>query len=157
MTGAATKDRRWIEDHIPQQGRMALLDGVLQWSDERLLCRASSHTDLDHPLRSGGRLGPAVAIEYAAQAMAIHAALLAEQAPAEGGKPAVGYLTSARDLQCSVERLDDLPSPLLVRVERLSAADASMLYGFSLHGPNQQCWASGRATVWQPVAQGVAP
>ena len=30
-------DRAWIERHIPHQGRMCLLDEVLEWSTEQIL------------------------------------------------------------------------------------------------------------------------
>lgn len=73
----AVLDRAWIAAHIPHQGSMCLLDAVREWSGEAITCTASSHTDPANPLRADGRLGAANGIEYAAQAMAIHGALLA--------------------------------------------------------------------------------
>ena len=70
-------DRAWIASHIPHQGSMCLLDYVEAWDRERIRCRASSHRAADNPLRAYGRLGAACGIEYAAQAMAVHGALLA--------------------------------------------------------------------------------
>jgi hypothetical protein len=46
----------------------------------------------DNPLRAAGSLGVANAIEYAAQAMAVHGALLG----GSDGAPQAGYLTSVR-------------------------------------------------------------
>jgi predicted hotdog family 3-hydroxylacyl-ACP dehydratase len=91
-------DHAWIARHIPHQGSMCLLDYVEAWDQERIQCRASSHRAADNPLRAYGRLGAACGIEYAAQAMAVHGALLDRRAvPAR-----VGYLVSVRDTQLQV-------------------------------------------------------
>lgn len=74
-------DRNWIEQHIPHKGRMCLLDAVVSWDATRIRCRSASHRAPDHPLRAHGRLGIACGIEYAAQAMAVHGALVAASAP----------------------------------------------------------------------------
>ena len=68
-------NRGWIEAHIPHQGRMCLLDEVLEWEHGAHPCASSSHRAADHPLRAHGRLGIACGIEIAAQAMAVHGAL----------------------------------------------------------------------------------
>ena len=90
---------------------MCLLDAVTEWSDAAITCRAGSHTDPANPLRAEGRLGAANGIEYAAQAMAIHGALIAGEAD-EGAAPRQGYLTSVRSVSLHVTRLDDLPGDL---------------------------------------------
>ena len=68
-------DRTWIERNIPHQGRMCLLDEVMEWDAQHIRCRSGTHRLPDHPLHSQGRLGVACGIEYAAQAMAAHGAL----------------------------------------------------------------------------------
>jgi predicted hotdog family 3-hydroxylacyl-ACP dehydratase len=55
---------------------MCLLDEVTGWDTERISCRTSTHRAADNPLRAHGQLGIACGIEYAAQAMAAHGALL---------------------------------------------------------------------------------
>ena len=45
-------DRRWIQDHIPHQDGMCLLDEVLGWGATRTECRTSTHRALDNPLRA---------------------------------------------------------------------------------------------------------
>ena len=121
---------------------MCLLDAVKDWSDSAIACRATSHTDPANPLRAEGRLGAANGIEYAAQAMAIHGALLANI----DDQPRQGYLTSVRSVSLHVARLDDLPGELEVQAERLSGDANNILYQFSLnhHG---QCLLEGRAAV----------
>ena len=66
-----------IARRIPHQGRMCLLDAVTEWDGAHIVCQASSHRASDNPLRAEGRLGAACGVEYAAQAMAVHGALLA--------------------------------------------------------------------------------
>ncbi len=138
-------DKNWIAAHIPHQGNMCLLDAVTEWSDAAITCRASTHTDPANPLRAEGRLGAANGIEYAAQAMAIHGALIAGEAD-EGAAPRQGYLTSVRSVSLNVARLDDLPGDLEVHAERLSGDANNILYQFSLSHAGR-CLLEGRAAV----------
>ena len=135
-------DHAWIAAHIPHQGSMCLLDAVLEWSAATISCRAISHRDPANPLRADGRLGAANGIEYAAQAMAIHGALLA----GDNGPPRQGYLTSVRGVTLHVTRLDDLPEALTVQAERLSGDAQNILYQFSLSHAGR-CLLEGRAAV----------
>lgn len=121
---------------------MCLLDAVLDWSETAISCGAFSHTDSSNPLRAEGRLGAANGIEYAAQAMAIHGALLA----ANDDQPRQGYLTSVRGVTLHVARLDDLAGELLVEAERLSGDANNILYQFSLSHVGR-CLLEGRAAV----------
>jgi len=132
----------WIAAHIPHQGSMCLLDSVLSWSDKRIECLAISHVAADNPLRASDRLGAVIGVEYAAQAMAVHGALLA---PADG-PPRQGYLTSVRGLTLHVDRLDDQLGPLHISAERLSGDERLVLYQFTLCH-QAKCLLSGRATV----------
>jgi len=135
-------DRDWIAAHIPHQGAMCLLDAVLEWSDTAIVCRAVSHADPANPLRAEGRLGAAAGIEYAAQAMAVHGALIAgDDAP-----PRQGYLTSVRSVSLHVAHLDDLDGALAVHAERLSGDGNHILYQFRLDHAGR-CLLEGRAAV----------
>jgi predicted hotdog family 3-hydroxylacyl-ACP dehydratase len=135
-------DRRWIAARIPHHGDMCLLDAVVDWSAADITCRASSHTDPANPLRAEGRLGAASGIEYAAQAMAVHGALLA----GASDRPRHGYLTSLRGVTLHVARLDDLPGELSVRAERLSSDGRHVLYRFVISHAGR-CLVEGRAAV----------
>ncbi len=121
---------------------MCLLDAVREWSGEAITCTASSHTDPANPLRADGRLGAANGLEYAAQAMAIHGALLA----GNDGQPRQGYLTSVRGVTLHAARLDDLAGELIVRAERLSGDANNILYQFSVSHADR-CLLAGRAAV----------
>lgn len=143
MSGApAALDRAGIAARIPHAGTMCLLDAVLDWSSETIRCRATSHRDADNPLRADGRLGVACGVEYAAQAMAVHGALLA---PA-GDKPRQGYLASVRGVDFFAARLDDVAGDLDVEAERISGDGDNVLYRFAVRGDGRLLLA-GRAAV----------
>ena len=135
-------DRVAIAARIPHQGSMCLLDAVLAWDSGQIHCRASSHRQPDNPLRAAARLGAACGIEYAAQAMAVHGALLA---PA-GAPPRPGYLASVRSVQLAVDRLDDLAQDLDIVAERLSGDENNILYHFRVEHAGDLLL-SGRAAV----------
>lgn len=145
MTSArmtAPLDAHWIAAHIPHQGTMCLLAEVVNWDAQTILCRAGSHRDPANPLRADDRLGTATGIEYAAQAMAVHGALLA----GNDQPPRQGYLTSVRGVGFKVARLDDLPGLLDIRAEQISGDGNNILYRFSIHHAGD-CLLEGRATV----------
>ena len=141
-------DHEWIERHIPHAGRMCLLDAVIDWDASQIRCRASSHRAADNPLRAHGRLGAACGVEYAAQSMAIHGALVAE-APrgaesVDGPRP--GYLASVRGVSLFVERLDDVQSDLIATASRVTSDSTTVLYEFSVASA-ERILLSGRATI----------
>ncbi len=135
-------DRAWIAAHIPHQGSMCLLDQVVEWSPERIRCASSSHRAADNPLRDNQRLGIACGIEYAAQAMAVHGALLA----GHDDRPRQGFLASARSVEFRVDRLDDIAADLDIVAERLSGDDNNVLYGFEIQAAGTVLL-TGRAAV----------
>ena len=143
----ATLDRAWIAAHIPHDGAMCVLDRVEAWDAARIRCSATSHRDPHNPLRSRGRLASVCGIEYAAQAMAVHGALLgAQQAQTEQARPRAGYLASVRNVDAFVDRLDTFALPLIVDAERIGGDDHSVLYGFALRCGDRMLL-TGRAAV----------
>lgn len=136
-------DHTWIASHIPHQGSMCLLKSVQAWDQEKILCIADSHRVLDNPLRAHDQLGIACGIEYAAQAMAVHGALLA---PADSTRPKLGYLVSVRGVTLVVTRLDDIDADLLIIASCIMASENNMLYQFTISA-NRQLLIEGRAAV----------
>lgn len=121
-------NRDWIAAHIPHQGAMCLLDRVDEWDAQHIRCTTSSHRSESNPLRAHGRLAAACGIEYAAQAMAVHGALLAGQQ----ARPRVGFLASVRGVTLHVGRLDDIAGDLTVEAEQFSGDGNNVLYDFSI-------------------------
>ncbi len=147
-------DRAWIAGHIPHQGRMCLLDEVLNWDSERIRCRSGTHRAADHPLYAHGRLGIACGVEYAAQAMAVHGALAASRAPASSAPatPAAGFLASVRGVRLHALRLDDVTDDLICIAARVAGDRGTALYEFELRS-EKACLLSGRATVVLDAAE----
>jgi predicted hotdog family 3-hydroxylacyl-ACP dehydratase len=143
--GDVVLDHDAIARRIPHAGTMALLHSLRQWDDERITCHATGHTDPQHPLRTtSGLLAPA-AIEYAAQAMALHGALIAEHRnPNAEVQP--GFLASVRGVTLHVARLDNLPSPLVIEATRSATSGVNILYEFRVSSASGLA-AEGRATV----------
>lgn len=135
-------DRAWLLAHIPHQGTMCLLDTITQWDAQHIRCTASSHRAADNPLRAHDRLGAACGIEYAAQGMAAHGALLA----ASDSRPRAGFLASVRSVHLHVARLDDMGADLEIEAERLSGNDSTILYGFRVSAAGRALL-EGRAAV----------
>jgi predicted hotdog family 3-hydroxylacyl-ACP dehydratase len=134
-------DRHWIEQHIPHKGRMCLLDEVVSWDATRIRCRSATHRAADNPLRAHGRLGAACGIEYAAQAMAVHGALVAASAPLASTVAtsvrgtmgaALGFLASVRNVVLYVPQLDDLEADLIASAQRITGDGRTVLYEFTV-------------------------
>jgi predicted hotdog family 3-hydroxylacyl-ACP dehydratase len=130
---------------------MCLLDEVLEWDAQHILCRSSSHRSLDNPLRSHGQLGAACGVEYAAQAMAVHGVLVA--ATGAQGPAGLGYLASVRGVRVFVNRLDDLQSDLLASAARVTSNQTTVLYDFTLLTAERELL-RGRATIIFDIGSG---
>jgi len=121
---------------------MCLLDEVLEWDEQHIVCRASSHRDPANPLRVAGSLPAACGIEYGAQAMAVHGALL----DAHGAPLGRGFLASVRSVRLHALRLDDVEGRLRVAAARLSGEADHVLYEFNIACSAGEL-VSGRAAV----------
>ncbi len=126
---------------------MCLLDEVLTWNPDRISCLSSSHRNADNPLRAHGRLGIACGVEYAAQAMAVHGALVAGQFPGPARRtPAAGYLAGVRSVRPFVRSLDDVRGELICDAVRVAGDQGTALYEFALSAAGMPLL-TGRATV----------
>jgi predicted hotdog family 3-hydroxylacyl-ACP dehydratase len=132
--------RLWIANHLPHQGRMSLLDEIVEWDRAAVRAIARNHRAPDHPLRRGGELPIACGIEYGAQAAAAHGALLSQ------GPSGAGFLASVRSVAFHARRLDDVAGDLEVRAEQMGASEAGVLYRFELASAGRVL-VDGRLTV----------
>ena len=129
---------------VPHSGAMCLLQEVAEWDEEQILCLATSHHDPANPLRHEGRLPALCAIEYAAQAMAVHGGLTARK---DQGKPRAGFLGSVRDVKLFADYMDDIPEPLEVRAIRQMADASHSLYELRVSAAGRELM-TGRAAVF---------
>lgn len=134
-----------IDSLIPHSGAMCLLDGIRSWDADRITCFATSHARPDNPLRHGSRLSAQAGVEYAAQAMAAHAALAGRAEP----HPRLGLLAVVSQLRWHVDRLDTVSSPLEVAAWRLATLPAGQCYGFALEAQGLRLL-DGEAIVVMP-------
>ena len=128
---------------IPHAGTMCLLHTVECWDAESIVCTAISHHDTDNPLCNNGALGAVHALEYGAQAMAVHGGLLARE---KGATAPPGYLAALRNAQLHVERLDALDEALQVEARCVMADGGNLIYAISISAGDIPV-ASARATV----------
>jgi predicted hotdog family 3-hydroxylacyl-ACP dehydratase len=136
-------DRATLAGLIPHAGSMCLLERVEAWDERRIRCIAINQTDRDHPLRSASGLLASAAIEYAAQAAAVHGGL---KARAAASTAAPGFLASARGVTLHRLRLDELAGELAIDVEHLAGDDRQLLYAFTVRHADETV-ADGRLAV----------
>lgn len=136
-------DKKWIEAHIPHQGGMCLLDSVICWDEQSITCTSTTHHSMTNPLQFNGRLNTACGIEYAAQAMAVHGALLA---PDKQSRPRAGFLVSVRGAKIYCQYLDDKEQVLTINAECLNKSEDNLLYTFTVKAENTLLL-EGRAAV----------
>jgi predicted hotdog family 3-hydroxylacyl-ACP dehydratase len=136
-----------LESLLPHVGAMRLIDEVVHWSDDEIECLAHSHRDPANPLVVDGALPAACGLEFGAQAMAIHGALVAGRE----AKPRVGLLVAAHDLAWRVARLDTVAGALTVRARRLLGSAQQVAYEFDVLD-GARSLVSGRASVMLAVA-----
>lgn len=133
---------------IPHSGSMCLLDGVLDWNETSITCRAVSHRSPRNPMRRQDRLHAVCGIEYVSQAMAAHAAL----STASRARPRKGYLASVRNVVLHCLRLDRIDGDLIVEAERIVAEESRALYDFRVTAREQLLLSGRAAAVFEPSA-----
>ena len=120
-----------IETLLPHTGRMRLIDRVVSFDDQSIVCESDSHRASDHPLAEAGVLSIVCGLEYGAQAMAIHGALLASSGlPVTGARH--GLLVAASNLQWNTERLDQCPAPLVITAVSEFRSGDQVAYRFEI-------------------------
>lgn len=126
---------------------MCLLDRVEHWDEANIVCTTRTHLDPNNPLRNRGRLSAVCAVEYAAQAMAVHGALSSTM-------PSVpGYLVSVRDLHFGVQRIDNVGGQLEITAKRIMGDGDSATYEFVVRAGSTELL-NGRVSVFLGKTQG---
>ena len=132
-----------IRELVPHHGAMCLIDAVEFWDASSIACTTAQHRSPGNPLALEGRLSVVHAIEFAAQAMAIHGALVIA---ARHATLRMGLLLSVRDCRFHCDRLDQVAGDLHVKARRLAGNAIMLMYGFSVSA-GTQCLAEGRVSV----------
>jgi predicted hotdog family 3-hydroxylacyl-ACP dehydratase len=125
---------------IPHSGKMCLLEKIINWNEQTLRAQSLSHLKKENPLRTEGKLKSIHGIEYAAQAMAVHGALLKQ-------KTQHGYLASIRSIVLHESFLPTQQAPLDIQVSVLMRYTNGFTYHFELLYENQLI-ISGKITIF---------
>ncbi len=135
-----------IEAIIPHAGGMCLLEQVISYTDEEIICRTQSHLDVNNPLKTDGKLSKMHLIEYGAQAIAVHGGLL--DLSISNGAPKLGYIASLKLVKWgSFEPFTDF---LEVTATAVMVNDMSKLYEFCVTDAELRNVCSARVMVIHP-------
>ncbi len=133
-------DREFIRGCLPHGPGMCLLEAVLTWSQAHVVCRTREGGD--SPLATdGGGLRAVHAVEYAAQATAVHGVLCGGDA----ARP--GVIASVRSLRWGRSWLSG--GAREVRCSHVLSQANAVVYDFELRDANGPA-VSGRVTVAFP-------
>lgn len=123
---AELADREAIAARLPHGVDMCLLEAVDEATADTIRCRGRAPDASPHPLAADGRLAAVHALEYAAQAAALHGSL--ERAVDDA--PPGGLIAAVRDLGWDAPQLRG--GPLCVECERLAADSRHCSYLFTV-------------------------
>ena len=121
-----TLDRLRISQLVPQADAMCLLDEVTDWGPTHVSCKAQA-PGADHPLLRDGQVPAVMAVEYAAQASAVHGAL-SEPATAQRA----GMLATLVDVDLRATGVAQDDGPIAVEATMLGRTGNGCLYSFSV-------------------------
>lgn len=102
-----------MEELIPHRSPMILLDKVLSWDRERIVCTTTPRDG--SPFVSGGRARAVVTLEYMAQCVAALAGLLARE---RGEEIRLGLLVAVRQMDLARDWIN-VGAILVVEAERV--------------------------------------
>ena len=129
-----------IASLVPHQGLMCLIDQIIDHSPETIRCRAQVNHN-NHPLAQNGEIPSMVAIEYAAQACAIHGALIDN-----AGQSKPGFLVKITNTELETQALSIDDGPLTIFAQRLGSTDQGCLYKFKVN-TSLRCLAQGSLMI----------
>jgi predicted hotdog family 3-hydroxylacyl-ACP dehydratase len=132
--------RAQIEVRIPPAGSMVLLERLVRYDETRIVCEAAPPTP-EHPLARAEGVPAVAAVEYAAQAAALHGALLDSNC-----EPRHGMLAKLSDVELIGGWLGVPSTPLTVQADLLVRGVSGCMYSFTVHD-EQGRGARGRLLV----------
>ncbi|WP_321324032.1 hypothetical protein [Thiomicrorhabdus sp.] len=128
MTATSILSKSDIEAMIPHAGGMCLLEQVITFSNEEIVCRTQSHLNTDNPLKTDGKLSKMHLIEYGAQAIAVHGGLL--ERDSDNDQPKLGYIAMLKAVKWG--DFDPLTEFLEIKANAVMRDEISKLYEFTI-------------------------
>jgi len=125
--------RSELEQMIPHDQQMCLLDEVVEWNQQNIVCITSSHRYAYNPLLTGARLGGMVLVEYGAQAAAIHVALIQQGFTA----PQSAYLGAIKELTLHADFIEQVEGALRVEADCILSRMGGAIYSIQVMSTDQ--------------------
>ena len=146
MTAVPIITKTDIEAIIPHAGDMCLLEQVISFSNEEIICRTQSHLNTDNPLKTNGKLSKMHLIEYGAQAIAVHGGLL--ERDSNNDQPKLGYIATVKAVKWG--DFDPLTELLEIKANAVMRDEISKLYEFTIIDAQLRNVCSARVMVIHP-------
>ena len=112
----------------PHGSGMLLIDKVLNYDADSILCQTHSHQKTNNPLISHGNLASIILVEYASQAAALHAGL--NQQEFTQGKPA--FVGAVKSVKLYAESISNLETMLNISARCLLSNNNGAIYAFEV-------------------------
>jgi predicted hotdog family 3-hydroxylacyl-ACP dehydratase len=125
-------DVRQLYDRLPHSGSMCLIDEIVEWDRDSVHCRASSHRQIENPLRIADELPAICALEYAAQAFALHGLLVADEFNEKAPDESRAFVAFVNELDLHIERLDGGDGALEISGQVMFRQSGSAVYRFEI-------------------------
>ncbi len=132
-----------LYSRLPHAGAMCLVGKLVTADHDSVRCSATSHHRADNPLRVGGVLLSVCALEYAAQAFALHSLFVADEFGDDAPDRTRVFVALAKAVELHVDRLDDFSGELLIDGLVLLRQAHSVVYRFEVIA-GEQILASGQ-------------
>ncbi|MGI9292679.1 MAG: hypothetical protein ACR2PS_01745 [Pseudomonadales bacterium] len=120
-----------LYQQLPHSGAMCLIDQVLSWDENGICCSADSHLSPANPLRENGSLPGLCALEYAAQALALHGVLNRPQ-KMSGARYAEAYVVTSQRLAFEAGDLSNTSESLIITAELTVRHKESAVYAVNV-------------------------
>ncbi len=135
-------NRDQIEATIPHAGPMCLLDYAEHWDEDGIRCRSATHRDAANPLRRNGRLRSVNLVEYAAQAAALHDALMT----AGDDRGPGGMLVEVRDVAFHCGEVGSVETEVTIEAVAQLRGAGGLIYRFTVSAA-EATLVTGRLTI----------
>ncbi len=120
-------NKKFIEKILPHGPSMCLLDEIVDWDQHSIHAQTLSHQDEGNPMLDNGKLHSINAIEYAAQAMAVHSVLSSDQ-----DNKLEGFLASVHDVKINCEYMEACAGPISITCKSLMQDAQGLMYLFNV-------------------------
>ncbi len=117
-----------ISDLIPHAGNMVLIKTVQSCDQDDIICTTDTHFSPTNPLRNAHGLPISAALEYGAQAIALHGAMNKSQSE----KSPKALIVAVRQADWTTDWLHTIDSELIIQASIATRMNALARYTFKI-------------------------